>query len=227
MSSTTFIYALCEPGTRTVRYIGKSNNPAKRLYEHLKISSKKNTHLGHWILRLMKLDAPPELVVLAKVPTEDWKEEERRYIRSARVLGMALVNATDGGEGVTQTPEIREKISAKQRGRKGRPHTSESRAKLSAAHTGRIRTPEQCENIRKSKTGLKKPPLTPEHKAKISATMKGRQPPEASLLNLRSPETIAKRSETMKGRKFTLEHCKNIRLSWIVRKAKATLSPSA
>lgn len=115
-TKTTFIYALCEPGTRTVRYIGKTNNPRKRFKQHLKDSTKVFTHLGNWLRFLVSRSETPELVILREVPFDQWEIAEERYIRLARGCGMSLVNSTDGGEGVTMTPEIREKISVKNRG---------------------------------------------------------------------------------------------------------------
>lgn len=114
MSSATLIYALCEPGTRTVRYIGKANNPAKRLKEHWWTSRKRKNHLGNW---LRALEERPALVILSEIPHCEWEAEERRFIRAARMLGMPLVNATEGGEG----------------GQKGKTHSEDSKSKMSRA----------------------------------------------------------------------------------------------
>lgn len=117
MPNTTFIYALCEPGSRTVRYIGKSNDPRCRLkYGHLLDSVTRNTHLGRWLKRIARNKQAPNLLILAEVSRRSWKSEERRYIAAARMLGMYLVNSTDGGEGITMTPETRRKIGASLRG---------------------------------------------------------------------------------------------------------------
>lgn len=116
MSKTTFIYALCEPGTRTVRYIGKSDTPESRLKTHVRVSATRNTHLGHWLTRVLRSKKVPNLVILAKVPKCSWEQEERLYIANARMLGMNLVNTCEGGEGVTMTSEIRKKIGDSNRG---------------------------------------------------------------------------------------------------------------
>lgn len=110
--TTTFIYALCEPGTRTVRYIGKTDKPKARIRQHcLERSSKRKTHLGCWLRSLRSCGKKPEMVVLREVPYDQWELAEERYIRLARGCGMRLVNETDGGNGVTMTPEMRKKIS--------------------------------------------------------------------------------------------------------------------
>lgn len=220
MTPTTFIYALCEPGTRTIRYIGKANDPTARRREHLLVSATLNTHLGHWISSLKVVGAVPELVTLREVPLESWKEEEVRYIRAARMLGMSLVNGTDGGEGCfNPTPETRAKMSASSRGRKipesaiVASHTPEANAKRSAAMKGRKRSPEHCASISAGKSGTKCIPRTPEHRAALSAALKGRAPCAETILAAKSPEALAKRSASMKGRIYTPEHRANISAS--------------
>lgn len=129
---TTFIYALCEPGTRTVRYIGKSDNPKKRFLGHLHSTVKEKTPLGEWL----RTGIVPSLIILREVPLKDWELAEERYIRLARGCKMNLLNVCDGGEGVTLTPEIRQKMSAAQKGKKKAPFTKAHRAAMSAAHLG-------------------------------------------------------------------------------------------
>jgi hypothetical protein len=168
--ATTFIYALCEPGTRTVRYIGKTENLGRRFREHLRGSSKKKSHLGNW-LRSLAGDSPNR-ITLCEVPESEGSAAEIQYIRAAREsLGMKLVNATDGGEGVSNpSPESRVKMSAAKRGKKASPET---RAKMSVAQRGRTRAPlskEHCANISAAKTGV---PWPPGQRAKQSATKTG------------------------------------------------------
>lgn len=135
--TTAFIYALCEPGTRTVRYIGKANNPEKRLKAHIISSVHQKNHLGNWLRSLQSKNIVPNMIILREVKYDKWQEAEERYIRIARGCGMKLVNSTDGGEGVTITPEILKKIVAK--------------------NTGKKRTPEQCAAIRNRQLGQNGP----------------------------------------------------------------------
>lgn len=121
-----FIYALCEPGTRTVRYIGKTERLKKRYREHLSQSVKSKARIGEWI---RGLSAPPVLVVLCETSKAFWQDDEQVYIRSARALGMDLVNATDGGDGPTNpTEESRHRMSAAS---KAVHNTPEMREKMS------------------------------------------------------------------------------------------------
>lgn len=172
--TTTFIYALCEPGTRTVRYIGRTDDPKRRLKQHLRQSIKKERPLGTW---LRGLGAQPEMVILREVPIERWEFAEERFIRIARGCGFHLVNANDGGGGpTTHTPEVCAAMSAARKGvstgPRG-PHTPETRAKMSAAKKGVPRgpyTPEHCAAISAAKTGV---PRSLESRAAQSARMKG------------------------------------------------------
>lgn len=108
---TVFIYALCEPGTRTVRYIGKADNPKKRLREHLcKVNDRAN-HRECWLFSLLSKGLKPEMIILREVPKTDWKMAEERYIRLARGCGMDLTNGTDGGDGcVENSPDTLKKM---------------------------------------------------------------------------------------------------------------------
>lgn len=176
---TTFIYALCEPDTRKVRYIGKANNPKDRLKEHVSESVKLNSHLGHWLARLRGSGVKPILAVLREVPEAIWQEEEIGYIRQARELGMNLVNVADGGEG-----------------RFGFSPSLETRQKNRLAQTGKKRTPEACDNIRRAKLGDKNPNF-------------GRSCPEATKAGtaksnrerVRTPQELEKLSESKRGPK--------------------------
>lgn len=161
---TTFIYALCEPDTRTVRYIGKADNPEKRLRGHV-INVKDTTHKVNWIRSLLATGQSPKLVVLRKVPKSEWQDWERRYIQAARCLGMCLTNYTNGGEGGgmlghKQSLEARAKMSAARRGPKnhnfGKKFSLETCKKLSVAHTGRKDCFETCRIRTAAMRGLKK-----------------------------------------------------------------------
>lgn len=59
------IYALCEPNTETIRYIGKSSTGLKRIKDHLKMSEyTKNTHKSKWIYSLIKKGQTPTVIVI-------------------------------------------------------------------------------------------------------------------------------------------------------------------
>lgn len=114
---STIIYALGEPDTREIRYIGKTVRIARRYRDHITESPKKKTHLGNWLRKVLSRGEKPVLTRLCEVPDELGSQAEMLFIKLARDGGMNLVNSTDGGEGITMTPEIRSKIGDKNRGR--------------------------------------------------------------------------------------------------------------
>jgi len=180
---TTFIYALCEPDspTRTVRYIGKSDNPEKRLQAHVKRAkiNERQAPRDAWIRALLVVGKLPKLVVLREVPQIGWQEWEQRYIRAARCLDMRLTNETDGGEGVSLPGKLNpffgkthtaDAILKNRNAHIGKKHTPEACAKISAGNTGKKLSPEACAKIGKSHLGTTH---TPEAKEKIRIAKTG------------------------------------------------------
>lgn len=140
---TTFIYALKEPDTGEIRYIGKANNPKNRLRDHLTDTGR--CHRVFWIQSLVNKGSRPLLEILDEVPIEYWQQWEVAYIEFFREEGNDLVNGTDGGEGLNNpSKETRERIGAASRGRKLSPETI---AKIVAQTTGQKRSPEVCSRI--------------------------------------------------------------------------------
>jgi len=169
----TSLYALREPGTGALRYIGKTvQSPKKRLSSHL--SDARNGGKGHRCNWLRSLSVTPSMEVISVIQDRYASDAERFAIALMRAGGELLVNDTDGGEGqlgLKHTPEARAKISASKQGGK---HTPETRAKISVAGRGN-----------KSASGHKR---TPETRAKISAARIGRK---------HTPETCAKISASL------------------------------
>lgn len=133
------IYALCEPGTRTVRYIGKANDAKQRLRQHIHESRGYlggRTHRDRWILSVLDRGLRPEVLILLETSISEWRQDEQRFIAGARMLGMPLVNATDGGDGVeglVHSPQTRLLLSIRGRGRKA---SEETRRRMSEAKSG-------------------------------------------------------------------------------------------
>lgn len=96
---TTFIYALKYPTTGIVRYIGKSNDPKRRYYAHMRTDKTASSNKINWIQKLIKEGLKPELEILEEVSEDNWKEKERFYISKYREL-YDLTNCKDGGEGL-------------------------------------------------------------------------------------------------------------------------------
>ena len=92
----TSIYALCEPGTDIVRYVGKTiHDPADRLNGHLWDQSR--THKCNWLRSLNGVR--PELRTVVATEDRYGSAAERFTIALLNAAGATLTNATDGGEG--------------------------------------------------------------------------------------------------------------------------------
>jgi hypothetical protein len=134
---TIYIYALVDPFTDKIRYIGKSIQPKQRLANHCNDSSV--TYRTNWIQSVIKKGKRPKLKILEKLPdSANWQEKETEWIARGRKLGWPLTNCTSGGDGVNDLPkEIREKMRKVWLGRK---HKPESLKKIGEASLGRTHT---------------------------------------------------------------------------------------
>jgi hypothetical protein len=98
-----YIYGLECPVERTIRYVGKSNNPRCRLKAHISGAHRGayDHHTARWIRRLLSDGLKPSLVILREVQAgERWQDVEREVIASAASNGWRLTNSTAGGEGL-------------------------------------------------------------------------------------------------------------------------------
>jgi hypothetical protein len=96
----TFIYTLCDPDTMEVRYVGKSNNPQKRFYDHI-AGVNKISHKSSWIKSLLKENKKPILNIVDEVPIENWQMYEISWINKYKKDGCRLTNHSNGGNGTT------------------------------------------------------------------------------------------------------------------------------
>lgn len=96
-----YIYAL-KDADGSVRYIGKANDPDKRLKSHMRDSVRRDTPVYRWIRK----NGKPIMEVLTD-DIEDWKEAERRIIAEHRDAGHALLNVADGGDEPFCPKEVR------------------------------------------------------------------------------------------------------------------------
>lgn len=95
---TTNIYALCEPGTLTVRYVGRTSNTlSKRLAGHLSSarqlsSTRKNRDVVVWINQLLVQGTRPDIILLTKCHAELADETERNWMAVFVRNGYSLEN---------------------------------------------------------------------------------------------------------------------------------------
>lgn len=100
------IYALVDPLTREIRYIGKANDARKRFKGHLS-EKRRKTPVYCWISALQEKGFIPELKILATCEPEEWKEAERNAIAEARKNNSRLLNVADGRDEPYCPTEVR------------------------------------------------------------------------------------------------------------------------
>jgi group I intron endonuclease len=118
----TFIYALCDPDTEEVRYIGKSNSIRRRYSDHInECKTNRKSHKISWIKSLLGNNKKPLIKILDEVPQDDWKSWEVHYIDLYKSKGANLTNLTEGGQGgngYKHTEESKKKMSNSKKGKK-------------------------------------------------------------------------------------------------------------
>lgn len=96
----TYIYTLKCPKTNEVRYVGKSNDPKRRYYGHMRIDKTACSYKKNWVQSLLKQGLKPVLEIIKEVPVDEWKDWEKHYIKYYKDKGCNLTNLGQGGEGL-------------------------------------------------------------------------------------------------------------------------------
>lgn len=97
----TFIYILRCPKSGEIRYVGKSNDPKKRVYAHARKDKTASTHKINWIQSLKRDGLQPKLEIIEEVDVQEWKEREKYWIKYYKENGAKLTNYCAGGEGLS------------------------------------------------------------------------------------------------------------------------------
>ena len=119
-----FIYELIDPETNKPRYIGKTNNPKKRLQKHLNECNKLGfwTPKNKWLLSLKDKGLQPMMNIIDETEEDNIDELEINHIKKYRELYDDLTNDTDGGDGYNWI---------------GRKHSSDTINRLKLCHPSR------------------------------------------------------------------------------------------
>lgn len=223
-----FVYALVDPlEPKHVRYVGMASKHVVRPYDHAKEARRTKTHSHklHWIRSIQAEGRDPDVLILEELSDGTSPTflgfVESCYIKSLREIGHQLTNVLDGGNGGSSgskalighpvSAETRKKLSDAQKGRK---HSLEARAKLSAAMLNRPPMSDATRAKLKNslriawQTRSKRSPDV-ETRAKLSAALKGRVRSEehqakltaAAIGRVFSDESRAKMSASHKARK--------------------------
>lgn len=193
MARPWFIYILIDPRDGEVRYVGWTTRPRSRLGVHLCNARRgESYYVSRWIASLLAEGLQPAMRVIEAGDGCGYAQAERGWIAHYRVQGCRLTNLTDGGDGAV-----------------GLRHSTEAKAKMSAAKKGRPVGEAALRNLAKSW----QTPLSRESRAKIGLAHRGKIVGAEARAKLRaanlgkhhSEETCAKISEIGRGRKRSLD----------------------
>ncbi|KEQ11356.1 GIY-YIG nuclease family protein [Endozoicomonas numazuensis] len=98
------IYALVDPDSKEIKYIGKSVQPTVRYYNHISDSFRKKSAVYIWINKLLELNKYPRLFILEECAEEKLEELEKHWIRKLNNEGVNLLNF-GGRRHYVYTPE--------------------------------------------------------------------------------------------------------------------------
>lgn len=163
-----FIYALVDPRTDEVRYVGKTVDLKRRMRRHRNIGRSENPSIyrDRWIQSLMDDGLDFIVWILEVCDDKNWIASEIKWIAYFKEQGCSLTNLTGGGEGwhdYVMTDEHRANLK--------KPKPEGFGKRISEAQKGRVKSQAHRENISKAKRGVKS---TPEVKEKLSESMKNR-----------------------------------------------------
>lgn len=149
----TTIYLLIDPRDGAVRYVGQTKNTLrKRFYKHHSVDRNAATPLSGFLREMLAHGYRARGVDVATVADEEADSAESAWIAKMRAAGCRLLNVSTGGPG----------------GRGVRPNEA-TRAKMSAARSGKVRGPETRAKMAEAQRGRAK---SEAHRAKLSEAVK-------------------------------------------------------
>jgi group I intron endonuclease len=137
LKNPQYIYELIDPRDNSVRYIGKTNNPRKRIVLHLSRAKKSTkTRKEAWMKGLLNEGLAPIMNIIKVCELEEVNTVEIATITEYKLI-YNLYNMTPGGEGILMSKEIRAKVSAAKKGKPGPKASEETKRKMSLAQRGK------------------------------------------------------------------------------------------
>jgi DNA-binding XRE family transcriptional regulator len=91
MESNVYIYTLCEPDTKEVRYVGQSIHPTTRLTNHIKYTQPGGPK-HEWLAQLTAKGLIPVLCILEEVAQDQAQQAEYKWIKFYLAQGANLTN---------------------------------------------------------------------------------------------------------------------------------------
>lgn len=205
------VYAVIDPSSGDVRYVGKSSSGMLRPKRHFLPGALKAPKypFGRWLKKMIESGERPEIRVLEELGEETDRravnsllnDAEVRWIKTLREQGCNLLNLTNGGDGSVGQPS----------GMQGKRHSEETKERIRASRLGVPRSDETKAKIKNAFRGQK-------HSAAARAKMS-----EAATGHTRwagrkhSTESIEKMRASHSGKKHSAETRAKMRISHLKR----------
>lgn len=92
----TYIYALICPFDGQLKYIGKANNPERRLRDHMQDIRGAVYEKAMWIKKMKLAKKKPILEILDEIEIHNWQFYEEFWIGYFKSIGCNLFNKRSG-----------------------------------------------------------------------------------------------------------------------------------
>lgn len=137
--SDKFIYALIDPRTDEIKYIGQTYKGLLRLQRHTYLlETKEKTKKHFWIKELKKNNLLFNVIFLEYCETQQQlNESETFFIQYFRSIGCNLLNHYDGGDGHVRPKMTSEQLEIHKKRMKIVMNDPEVRKKMSKSHLGK------------------------------------------------------------------------------------------
>ena len=157
------IYALCEPDSNIIRYVGMTTVGFNRIKGHYDVARSRNSHCSNWIYSLKDKNQIFEVIYLEyfDVDGSEVDEAEKKWIKYYTDLGANLTNYEPGG----RTKGFAARNMSDYRERMSKINGSEAKKKLfSEQSSARWADPE----FREMMKTIPRKEITPEGRKKIN-----------------------------------------------------------
>lgn len=100
---TTYIYILICPIDHEIKYVGKANDPKRRLRDHYTDFRARLCEFkrAKWLRDLFEANLKPEMEIIDEIEMDKWKYWETWWIQYFKSIGCKLLNSASGGNGLT------------------------------------------------------------------------------------------------------------------------------
>jgi len=100
MKITHYIYALQDPFTEKIKYIGRTINPKERLYGHICEGRNFNTDKAQWIKSILDQGKIPMIKILEETIKEKSVKAEEKWMKKHK---NTILNISKSGNGMMPT----------------------------------------------------------------------------------------------------------------------------